>query len=569
MLKFIHKLSWFQLFAILLFFGIFLRLSAFENWGFGFDQVQIIEEAKKISIGNLTLIGPRTGPASLFTGPLIYYLAAFFYKLGLSYYSLIATTIFIAIITCLTIYFLLKKYFNYKFAFYGVFLWAFSYSLIKNDQVTWNPNLTILASSLLFFSLLSSLNKKVVFLDYLLVFLGSFLAYQAHFSGFIFLPFSVLFFLSNNKKQALKLFLASTFGFIFSLLPTILFDYRNNWLNLNGFLNFFSELALKDRSAYSMNCLWKSFYTTFESFGNLFFGNFYFPIQALFIIGLLVFCFYIYLFLFNKKNLDKKYMLPIFWILIVTCIFSFYDGDKPAYYFLIQTPAILIIYIYLYDSFKNRYDTRPLIIIFVILAFVNSFVTFFNFNSFSLINGLKIKEYIYNQSMITPVNKIVFHLSSGNEFGLKYLLNDLQTGNPNGSDWYLSYPNKVTFKEKAFNGIDIWSQVLDKDKEILYFNDEFRIKTPHDIFVYRDEYYSGIADQAYIVIQNGNEIALIQKYKVNSFNQKFTDFVLQNNNRWTMMNNQNATWYYKPTESVFLLTSESRVDSIYENVQIF
>ena len=49
--------------------GAFFRAYMPEAYIFGFDQVQILTNAEAITNGDLTLIGPRTGPADMFTGP--------------------------------------------------------------------------------------------------------------------------------------------------------------------------------------------------------------------------------------------------------------------------------------------------------------------------------------------------------------------------------------------------------------------------------------------------------------------------------------------------------------------
>lgn len=564
------KFQGFYAVIVLLFLGIFLRLTAFNNWNLGFDQVQILEAVDKISKGDLTLIGPRTGPATLFTGPLIYYLTAIFYLFGFSYYSLIACTIFISIITFLTIYLLLKKYFNERFAIIGVFLWTFSSNLIRNDQVTWNPNLTILAASLLFFPLIASFgNKKFSIVDYLLILIGGFLSYQAHFSGFLFLPLSVLLFLNKNKIQALKLFFAHLVGFVLSFLPTIVFDYRNNWLNLKGILEFFNNLEFKDIDNPYTYHLWKSFYTTFESLGAIFFSNFSLPIQILFIFGLILFSFYIY-FLFKEKIfLSLGHLIPIIWISMVTLTLSFYGGDKPSYYFLLQIPAFLMIHVYLFDHLKDKFDYFFILILFMILAFSHSISAFFIKNPFSLNNALRTKKYIEKQSAHIGINKLFFHLPIGEDMGLKYILSNLETLNKDGYDWYLSYPNSVAFSSATLNNMHVWAQNATRDDENLYFSDEFRIITPSSIYVYRNQYYSGSADQGYIVFEDGIQVASMEKYSIKFFKQDFKNLDLKSHDDWQLINNQTAVYHYKLSDSVFLLTTFKQADLIYENIRIF
>lgn len=64
------------IYSLLFLVAAFFRTFSFQRFPFNFDQIQIAENSQKIFSGDLVLIGPRTGPAAMFTGPLIYYVAA-------------------------------------------------------------------------------------------------------------------------------------------------------------------------------------------------------------------------------------------------------------------------------------------------------------------------------------------------------------------------------------------------------------------------------------------------------------------------------------------------------------
>ncbi len=87
--------------AILIFLGLLLLGVFFRTyqpgWNpFGFDQVQILENAQQIKQGDFTLIGPRTGPGNMFTGPLIYYLTACLMFILPSPWTIVGTSVLIA-----------------------------------------------------------------------------------------------------------------------------------------------------------------------------------------------------------------------------------------------------------------------------------------------------------------------------------------------------------------------------------------------------------------------------------------------------------------------------------------
>jgi len=225
------------LFFIFLIIALTFRSYHWPSSVFGFDQVQILTNAEQIIAGKLTLIGPRTGPADTFTGPAIYYLTAISLLLVSPTQAVILLPLLLSAATGLIIYYLSKCYLGKKTASVATAIWAISPILLNLDRIFWNPNLSLMAFALVVIPLFSS--KKVQKIDLYLIALGSFLAYQAHFSAFLLIPAVLLTILINKRPKII--FLASLSGLAISLLPTLLFDLRHNFLNIKGIWDFINH----------------------------------------------------------------------------------------------------------------------------------------------------------------------------------------------------------------------------------------------------------------------------------------------------------------------------------------
>jgi len=134
--------------------GIYLRGFNILSTPFSFDQVQIAQAVDAIVAGNPTLIGPRTGPASMFNGPLIYYVSAGLSLFTSMPYAIAYTALLLSCITGLVVAVLSLRYLKKSHAPIPVILWAFSPFLVSLDRIVWNPNIMVLAATLSFFPLL-------------------------------------------------------------------------------------------------------------------------------------------------------------------------------------------------------------------------------------------------------------------------------------------------------------------------------------------------------------------------------------------------------------------------------
>lgn len=564
MLKKIINLKKSQIVFVTIFGALLLRFFNLFQSTYGFDQAQIMDASQKIISGDPTLIGPRTGPASLFTGPLIYYINSLFYLLGFNYYSLIVTTLFLSTITGFFTYYLFKKYFEEKSALLILTLWAFSNYFIGLDSITWNPNLSLLSSLLFFLPIFNFIKKRFLDkIDVLLIFVGAFLGYQAHFSLLMLIPLSFLVFLSKNKKDAFFVFLIAQAGFIFSFIPTLIFDIKNNWLNLNGLISFAGKISnTNSQSKPWIYHLWKSTYTSLESLGAILLKNFSGEIIPMFLLGLTIICTVIFLKIKSKK-INRHELFGFFWIFLNILIFSFYRGDKPPYYFIIQIPAFLIIFSSFLEKFKLYSGLKPIAVVFIALSIFNNFNVLITANSFSIINLLKLKKHIEMVVSQNDVNSIKYHLSESDGFGVKNMLKDinLQKNSEFGNSIYIQYPDPVYFDSAKFKKIYAWQQPSANSQQNIYFSNEFRILHDPIIQIYKDNYYSGSAEQNFIIIKNNQIIGTMQK---DSFNSSENNYDNLSANKWTILNNSKKIWYYPNTQSIFIIDN-----SLNENIKIF
>ena len=402
------------LLILFLIIGILFRSYAWQAFSLSFDQVQILTNAEKIISGKLTLIGPRTGPANTFTGPLIYYLAALLIALFGSIKTAVLLPIILSTVTGLILYYLSIQYLDKKTALFSFIIWSISPLLINLDRILWNPNLSLMAFAFVFYPLIFA--KKINKVDLLLIALGSFLSYQAHFSAFL-LPV-IVFLITIIDHRPKKLFFASLIGLIISLLPTFIFDLRHNFLNSQGIWALLSnETSSLDLKSFFQN-FYQNILINFEVFSQLLYRGKNTLIRIS--IGILLSIISLIL------QRDKKNLMKILkWPLLTIFLMSFYQSEIPQYYFLINVPVFLYL---LANSFKriNYYFLIIfcLFLIFTSTQYLNKIISAQN-DEFSLGNSLAIKNKILEIDQENDIREINYLLPHASDFGIKYLIEPL------------------------------------------------------------------------------------------------------------------------------------------------
>lgn len=421
--------------------GFALRLLLPMERVFNFDQDQIALNALKISQGNLTVLGPQVSGMSFFTGPLIYYLAAFFYKL--TDYHPIAnafTSVFIYVFSFGLIWLFFKKLFVKKLVILYLALYALSPLFVQLDRITWNPNLSFLSASLVLSALLVPKYLSGIWL-------GMFLAYQSHFSGFI-LPLILVIYLFWQRKN-FKLAFSGLSGFFTSLMPLIIFDSRHQWLNFRSLFEFIYT-NLMEIGLNFLNRIQTVFMICFENFTKMFSGYF-FPQLVLVLVGLIIFI----LWLRQPRSLfsvlQKKILL--LWFLALPLTALFYYGDTPEYYFLMQFPALVFILADLLSKIKAR------LLIFLLLLTVSFGVVFDKNNGYLLSEKYNAAKYIQSQSAGKPI-QMVFDMDYRERFGWDYLFQYFQLELVSyGEQVHLIYPILPSTRFSGrFGNLGVFSQ---------------------------------------------------------------------------------------------------------------
>jgi hypothetical protein len=556
--------------------AVFFRFYHWENYCFGFDQVQTLENAEKILHGKLTLIGPKGGPAALFIGPLLYYLTAAFMFFISSPLAVNASALFISFMTGLTLFFLTKRYLNSSQGLITLSLWAFSPFLINQDRIPWASNLSFLSASLVFFPLLYSFENKLRFKDIFFIAIGVFLGYQAHFAGLFLYP--LILFATLFLKQKIKLIFASTAGLCLTILPTFLFDLRHQWLNLQGVKSLFFTQVNPQNYLPVIVRFKVNLYITIENLGKIiFFSN-----SNLLIVfsGAVLFLFAC--FLLAQKKQKIKVFFTLSWSIIIAILFLVYKDIPPDYYFLVQFPALIYLLTLLFEQILNTSKKR------LVALAIFSVYSFFYTKNFStpkeltIGNQVKAIKYLKSLSQKNPIKKINYDMELVYFPGFQYLLKDFKL-DPQGQEIVITYPFvKGHLVTANFFPIGIYfDQRIKQDKNYLTMPN-YLISTPKDVFLYEDSYRKTYlsSNQVFIITLNQQNLGLLLVFGPQESNKFLSALSIQKNTQsflpppWTNLTIQLEIGYgFVCNYNLFFITPRSEAErpkllDLLEDIQV-
>ncbi len=330
-----------------------------------------------IKNGNLFFIGPQTSIGNMYLGPYFYYLIA--PSLLLANFSPIGPAVFIALINIATValvFFVAKKWFNFKTAYISAFLYAISPVVIKFSNFIWNPNIMPFFALLfiyLFFEAISKHNYKY----FIYASLAFIMVMNSHYLGLALLPLVGLYWLFNlykfikTKSTKLKPFLIYTFlaflVFFASLTPQILFDIKHNGQNSKALLTFFTQrettVSIKPyKSIPLLPGLFNQVNTRLLAGKNETAGL---VISIIFIIGLIS--------LILKQHLQSTtYNLrsTFFWYLSGLVALALYKQHIYDHYFAFLFPVVFILMGFVISKFK--YIGIPLLILITVFSLLEN-----------------------------------------------------------------------------------------------------------------------------------------------------------------------------------------------------
>ena len=198
---------------------------------FIYDQGRDAIKLFNMVAGDLTLVGPTSGLAGFFLGPLWYYigLPGFILSNG-SPYGISLWYIFLACLSVPVMALISKKLFanSYKWQLITFCLLAFLPASVNGSIFIWNPLLAIPLIAGTIYSLLQARQSRL-FLFYAFLLLGFTLHAEFAYAVFI-IPVVFLSVPVIRKKLSILDYLISGFALLITFVPQILFEIKNNFI---------------------------------------------------------------------------------------------------------------------------------------------------------------------------------------------------------------------------------------------------------------------------------------------------------------------------------------------------
>lgn len=430
--------------GIIILVGVILRiLFPFQRY-FDFDQEQIAVAAQNILNSHFTLIGPLAGTIRFFTGPLIYYVAAFWYWVTSGHPwagTLLISSIFAA--SSVILWLILKQLKPALLAFMFVGIYSLSAHIVVLERVAWDPNFSFLAGALVLIGLMFGEKKWANFVG----FFGMYLSYQAHFSAFVMAVGVVLLGFYLKRWRFMFWSLA---GLLMSLLPTLIFDLRHDWLNSRGLIALLTNPEKVSDDPLIFQRFWHLILVSLENITKLVIPIL--PRWSLVGLGALI----LGLWLVSRRSQfnHTQRLILIIWIVIFPLTMMFYRGSTPEYYFLMQLPVGVFILTDLFLRFRLKTALMIILAGFFLIALG---VVIQEGRTLAVGPSLKNKLQALKFIKDNP-GDLVLDMEIKDRFGWNYLINYLKL--PLGKDQikaHLIYPvNPGAILSAKFGGIGVW-----------------------------------------------------------------------------------------------------------------
>jgi len=274
------KNNWLIIFILLI--SLFLRTYRIgETMTFLEDEGRDLLIAKRmIDTGRPVLLGPQTSTGNMYLGPLYYYFIT--PALYLSGMNPVGPAVLIAlsgVLTTYLLYILGRKWFGNTSGYLAAVMFACLPFSVAVTRSSWNPNLVPLVSVLMLIVYDRIItNKQMKWSDWLFHGMLIGIMIQLHYMALIFCGVLSLSLAWNKRREFLTLLRGvaiSFLGLFIMLLPFIVFEIRNDWVNTTALTRFM--LAKEERNIrYDLPAwLWwdKVSKTSYRLIGNTLIGS--------------------------------------------------------------------------------------------------------------------------------------------------------------------------------------------------------------------------------------------------------------------------------------------------------
>ena len=290
------------------------------NFGFTHDQGRDLLAADSILRGNATLIGPTTGLAGLFHGPLWYYLLAFLSFLGQGNSKIILEGIILLFLVFEIILFLMiKNYYGYLPAFLLLAIISLSPFYSGLNGQLWSPNMILVSSMIMAIAVVGIINGKKWY-PLLGLSLGFNIQFEAAGGGFLLIATMLTLLLINPFKTKIKDYLVMLSTFFITLIPQLLFELKYGFLMTKHAVGYLGASREDFIAEHGIKTIEYKTGLIIDNFSKVFFDN----VDSSLILFLVSFVLFSKL-LFLKKGLDDKGLklltycfstIIIFWVVI-------------------------------------------------------------------------------------------------------------------------------------------------------------------------------------------------------------------------------------------------------------
>ncbi len=398
---------------LILVVGLFLRLYKTQDYlGFWYDQGRDAQSVwNLIHHRDFFLIGPTTGIEGIFLGPFFYYLLTPFYWISGGDPVLPAKAMaVINIMAIVVIYKIGASFLSYRVGFLAATMAVLSYHTSYASRWLSNPTpLPLFGNLSLLVLLLLVKGQSTRLWIFLGLSVGLSLQLEAA-SAIFFIPsvvFSILALKRTYFKQ--KLWLTGTVALFITLLPQIVFNFRNSnllgesfWRFLVSNKSFQVQLVsgVSNRLSSFLDIMGEPFF--YERSLKIFFLVF------LLCLGILV-----------HKKLDRNVFAPLLiWCFLPFIALLFYHGNNGfvwSYYFTgVMMPLILQAAILLIEGYRfHKYLRIPILLVLTLFLYSN-----IDKQAYFLANG---GTYITFKSIVKAVDW-VFEDSKGQDFNVDVYL---------------------------------------------------------------------------------------------------------------------------------------------------
>lgn len=355
-------------FLILIAVGAFFRLYRIEDFiTFLGDQGRDAIVMKRIVTGeDFPGIGPRSSIGDLFLGPFYFYIMAPF--LWMFNFNPVGPAIGVAVMSIAAIgasFVIIKREWSAISAFIFLSFVTFSYTLISYSRFSWNPNLLPFFSFFtIFFAYMMLKTEKLRYGFLFGIFLGASL--QLHYLMLLTLPgialvFGYYLFRNSDKSKVMVSGLgAALVGFAGIYAPMILFELKNNFLNVRGLLSIFGE---KELASGEKSVLQRFLESNDAIAQHIFQTELPIWVGTALLIALI---FYLWT-VFKKQKGDYFIGLLGASVLSFLLLFSIIDTQRYAHYFMPIYFMIFALIASTFTYFQNKY--RALVITIVMFIF--------------------------------------------------------------------------------------------------------------------------------------------------------------------------------------------------------